>query len=131
MTPGHLGRRMRLLPVSALSPHAQLETSNIFLEPVALIALDHQAARPTPTMWSLSSETRWVMRRISNPNPRFTTRMRQADAFHSLDWLRWAFARTDRVFYVAGADNAASLHLHERSAAGVDVLSQLVGNAHL
>jgi aminoglycoside 6'-N-acetyltransferase I len=53
--------------------------------------------------------------------------------------LRWAFARTDTVFYVAGADNAASLHLHaalgfqevkrfdsDRSAAGVDVLSQLV-----
>jgi aminoglycoside 6'-N-acetyltransferase I len=52
--------------------------------------------------------------------------------------LRWAFARTDTVFYVTGADNAASLHLHaafgfqeikrfasERSAAGVDVLSQL------
>jgi hypothetical protein len=43
------------------------------------------------------------------------------------------------VFYVAGADNAASLHVHaalgfqevkrfdsDRSAAGVDVLSQLV-----
>jgi GNAT superfamily N-acetyltransferase len=53
--------------------------------------------------------------------------------------LRWAFARTDTVFYVAGADNAASLHLHaalgfqevtrfdsDRSAAGMDVLSQLV-----
>ena len=53
--------------------------------------------------------------------------------------LRWAFAHTDRVFYVTGADNAASLHLHavlgfreirrlesERSAAGLDVLSQLV-----
>jgi len=53
--------------------------------------------------------------------------------------LRWAFARTGTVFYVTGADNAASLHLHaafgfqeircfasERSAAGVDVLSQLV-----
>jgi ribosomal protein S18 acetylase RimI-like enzyme len=53
--------------------------------------------------------------------------------------LRWAFAHTDTVFYVAGADNAASLHVHaalgfqevkrfesERSAAGVDVLSQLV-----
>jgi GNAT superfamily N-acetyltransferase len=52
--------------------------------------------------------------------------------------LRWAFARTGTVFYVTGADNAASLHLHaafgfqeikrlasERSAAGVDVLSQL------
>jgi aminoglycoside 6'-N-acetyltransferase I len=52
--------------------------------------------------------------------------------------LRWAFARTDEVFYVAGADNTASLHLHtalgfqemkrfgsERSAAGVDVLSRL------
>jgi ribosomal protein S18 acetylase RimI-like enzyme len=52
--------------------------------------------------------------------------------------LRWAFARTDKVFYVTGADNIASLHLHavlgfqemmrfgsERSAAGVDVLSQL------
>jgi RimJ/RimL family protein N-acetyltransferase len=26
--------------------------------------------------------------------------------------LQWAFARTSRVFYVAGADNAASLHLH-------------------
>jgi ribosomal protein S18 acetylase RimI-like enzyme len=55
--------------------------------------------------------------------------------------LRWAFAHTDTVFYVAGADNPASLHLHaalgfqdvkrfesERSAAGVDVLSQLVRN---
>jgi len=57
--------------------------------------------------------------------------------------LRWAFARTDRVFYVTGADNAASLHLHaalgfqevdrfesERSAAGMDVLSQLSRQAH-
>lgn len=26
--------------------------------------------------------------------------------------LRWAFARTGTVFYVTGADNAASLHLH-------------------
>jgi aminoglycoside 6'-N-acetyltransferase I len=56
--------------------------------------------------------------------------------------LRWAFAHTDTVFYVAGADNPASLHLHaalgfqdvkrfesERSAAGVDVLSQLVRNS--
>jgi ribosomal protein S18 acetylase RimI-like enzyme len=56
--------------------------------------------------------------------------------------LRWVFARTDRVFYVTGADNAASLHLHaalgfqeikrlasERSAAGVDVLSHLVRTA--
>jgi ribosomal protein S18 acetylase RimI-like enzyme len=55
--------------------------------------------------------------------------------------LRWAFAHTDTVFCVAGADNPASLHLHaalgfqdvkrfesERSAAGVDVLSQLVRN---
>jgi ribosomal protein S18 acetylase RimI-like enzyme len=52
--------------------------------------------------------------------------------------LRWAFARTDEAFYVAGADNTASLHLHaalgfqevkrfesERSAAGVDVLARL------
>jgi aminoglycoside 6'-N-acetyltransferase I len=58
----------------------------------------------------------------------------------ALTWarLRWAFARTGSVFYVTGADNAASLYLHaafgfqelsrfasERSAAGVDVLSQL------
>jgi aminoglycoside 6'-N-acetyltransferase I len=53
--------------------------------------------------------------------------------------LHWAFARTDMVFYVTGADNTASLHLHaalgfqetkrfesERSATGVDVLSQRV-----
>ena len=53
--------------------------------------------------------------------------------------LRWALGRTDTVFYVAGADNATSLHLHaalgfqelnrfgsDRSATGVDVLSQLV-----
>jgi ribosomal protein S18 acetylase RimI-like enzyme len=53
--------------------------------------------------------------------------------------LRWAFARTGNVFYVTGAENIASLRLHaalgfqeikrfgsERSAAGVDVLSQLV-----
>jgi ribosomal protein S18 acetylase RimI-like enzyme len=52
--------------------------------------------------------------------------------------LRWAFTRTDTVFYVTGADNTASLHLHtalgfqeikrfdsERSAAGVDVLSRI------
>jgi ribosomal protein S18 acetylase RimI-like enzyme len=56
--------------------------------------------------------------------------------------LRWAFARTDKVFYVTGADNVASLHLHaafgfqemkrfrsERSAAGEDVLSQLARTA--
>lgn len=53
--------------------------------------------------------------------------------------LHWAFARTGTVFYVTGADNAASLHLHaalgfheimrfesERSTAGLDVLSQVV-----
>jgi aminoglycoside 6'-N-acetyltransferase I len=53
--------------------------------------------------------------------------------------LRWAFTHTDAVFYVAGADNAASLRLHaafgfqevkrfesERSTAGVDVLSKPV-----
>jgi ribosomal protein S18 acetylase RimI-like enzyme len=52
--------------------------------------------------------------------------------------LRWVFARADEVFYVAGAGNIASLHLHtalgfqemkrfpgDRSAAGVDVLSRL------
>jgi ribosomal protein S18 acetylase RimI-like enzyme len=52
--------------------------------------------------------------------------------------LRWAFTRTGTVFYMTGADNTASLRLHaalgfqeirrfasERSAAGVDVLSQL------
>lgn len=56
--------------------------------------------------------------------------------------LRWAFAKTGTVFYVTGADNTASLHLHaalgfqeikrfesERSAAGVDVLSQLARTA--
>jgi len=56
--------------------------------------------------------------------------------------LRWAFARTGTVFYVTGADNGASLRLHaafgfrelgrfpsERSAAGVDVLSQLIRTA--
>jgi aminoglycoside 6'-N-acetyltransferase I len=53
--------------------------------------------------------------------------------------LRWAFAHTDTVFCVTGADNPASLRLHaalgfqevnrfegERSAVGVQVLSQLV-----
>ncbi|HEV2256311.1 MAG TPA: hypothetical protein VGS06_24445 [Streptosporangiaceae bacterium] len=52
--------------------------------------------------------------------------------------LRWVFARTDEAFYVTGADNIASLHLHaalgfqeikhfesERSAAGVGALSRL------
>jgi ribosomal protein S18 acetylase RimI-like enzyme len=56
--------------------------------------------------------------------------------------LRWAFARTDTVFYATGADNTASLHLHaalrfqeikrfgsERSAVGVDVLSRLARTA--
>jgi ribosomal protein S18 acetylase RimI-like enzyme len=57
--------------------------------------------------------------------------------------LRWVFARTDEVFYVTGADNVASLHLHsalgfqetkrlgsDRSAAGVDVLARLARNAY-
>jgi ribosomal protein S18 acetylase RimI-like enzyme len=52
--------------------------------------------------------------------------------------LRCVFDHTDQVFYMAGADNTASLRLHaalgfqevkrfgsERSAAGVDVLSRL------
>lgn len=56
--------------------------------------------------------------------------------------LHWAFARTGTVFYMTGADNAASLHLHaalgfqeikrfesERSATGVGVLSQLMRTA--
>jgi aminoglycoside 6'-N-acetyltransferase I len=56
--------------------------------------------------------------------------------------LRWALARSDEAFYVTGADNIASLHLHaalglqemkrfgsDRSAAGVDVLSGLAGAA--
>ena len=54
--------------------------------------------------------------------------------------LRWAFDHTDTVFYVAGADNAASLRLHaalgfqevkrfesERSITGVEVLSRARG----
>jgi len=59
--------------------------------------------------------------------------------------LHWVFARTDEAFYVTGADNIASLHLHaalgfqemkrfgsDRSAAGVDVLSRLArAAAHL
>jgi ribosomal protein S18 acetylase RimI-like enzyme len=53
--------------------------------------------------------------------------------------LRWALARTDTAFYVADADNAASLRLHaalgfqeikrfgsDRSTIGVDVLSHVV-----
>ena len=57
--------------------------------------------------------------------------------------LRWAFARTGTVFYVTGVDNTPSLRLHaalgfrevtrfesERSAAGVDVLSQLARTAY-
>ena len=32
MTPGHHGRRRRLIPVSAPSLHSQLKTSNRFLE---------------------------------------------------------------------------------------------------
>jgi ribosomal protein S18 acetylase RimI-like enzyme len=52
--------------------------------------------------------------------------------------LRWVFAHAEEAFYVAGADNSASLHLHaalgfqemkrfesDRSVAGVDVLSRL------
>jgi len=61
-----------------------------------------------------------------------------------LTWarLRLAFARTGAVFYVTGADNIASLHLHaalgfqemrrfrsERSAAGEGVLSHLAKTA--
>jgi len=86
-----------------------------------------EAAEGTPAGYYLSGvlvEPAWRGRSIATA----LTRAR----------LRWAFARTDRVFYVTGADNAASLHLHaslgfreigrlasERSAAGVDVLSQL------
>jgi GNAT superfamily N-acetyltransferase len=56
--------------------------------------------------------------------------------------LEWAFTRASEVFYVTGAENAASLHLHaalgfqetmrfpsERSSAGVHVLSRLTRSA--
>ncbi|MDR0346301.1 MAG: GNAT family N-acetyltransferase [Nocardiopsaceae bacterium] len=56
--------------------------------------------------------------------------------------LRWVFGHADEAFYVAGADNTASLHLHaalgfkemkrfrsERSAGGEDVLSRLTRTA--
>lgn len=56
--------------------------------------------------------------------------------------LRWAFDQADKVLYFAGADNAASLRLHAtlgfkevkrfesgRSAAGINVLSQLLRSA--
>jgi ribosomal protein S18 acetylase RimI-like enzyme len=90
-----------------------------------------EAAEETPAGYYLSGvlvEPAWRGRGIATA----LTRAR----------LRWAFARADRVFYVTAADNAASLHLHaalgfreikrlasERSAAGVDVLSQLVRTA--
>ena len=34
------------------------------------------------------------------------------------DRLRWAFASTDTVFYVTGADNSVSLHFTRHSASG-------------
>jgi ribosomal protein S18 acetylase RimI-like enzyme len=87
----------------------------------------HEAAEGTPAGYYLSGvlvEPAWRGRGIATA----LTRAR----------LRWAFARADRVFYVTGADNTASLHLHatlgfqeirrlasERSATGMDVLSQL------
>ena len=40
VTPGHLGRRRRLIPVSALSLHVQLETSNRFLEIATILQGD-------------------------------------------------------------------------------------------
>jgi ribosomal protein S18 acetylase RimI-like enzyme len=93
---------------------------------VAEMAAD-EAAPGTPDGWYLSGvlvEPAWRGRGIATA----LTRAR----------LRWAFARTDEVFYVAGVDNITSLHLHaalgfrelkrfgsDRSAAGVDVLSRL------
>lgn len=56
--------------------------------------------------------------------------------------LRWVFDSTGEAFYITGADNIASLHLHaalgfqevtrfgsDRSAAGVDVLSRFTRTA--
>lgn len=93
---------------------------------VAEMAAD-EASPGTPAGWYLSGvlvEPAWRARGIATA----LTRTR----------LRWVFARTDEVFYVAGADNIASLHLHaalgfqelkrfgsDRSAAGLDVLSRL------
>jgi ribosomal protein S18 acetylase RimI-like enzyme len=93
---------------------------------VADLAAD-EAATGTPAGYYLSGvlvDPAWRGRGIATA----LTRVR----------LRWVFNRTDEAFYVAGADNVASLHLHtalgfqemkrfrsERSAAGVDVLSRL------
>jgi aminoglycoside 6'-N-acetyltransferase I len=94
---------------------------------VAEMAADEAASPGTPAGWYLSGvlvEPAWRGRGIATA----LTRAR----------LRWVFARTDEVFYVAGADNIASLHLHaalgfqelkrfrnDRAAAGLDVLSRL------
>jgi ribosomal protein S18 acetylase RimI-like enzyme len=93
---------------------------------VAELAAD-QAAPGTPAGCYLSGvlvEPAWRRRGIATA----LTRAR----------LRWVFARADEAFYVTGADNTASLHLHaalgfqeierirsDRSAAGLDVLSRL------
>jgi ribosomal protein S18 acetylase RimI-like enzyme len=93
---------------------------------VAELAAD-EAAPGTPAGYYLSGvlvEPAWRRQGIATA----LTRIR----------LRWVFDRTDEAFYVTGADNIASLHLHaplgfqemkrfgsERSAAGVDVLSRL------
>lgn len=90
-----------------------------------------QGGPGTPAGWYLSGvlvDPAWRRRGIATE----LTRAR----------LRWAFARTRAVFYVTGADNLASLHLHaalgfreitrfrsERSAAGEEVLSQLATTA--
>jgi predicted N-acetyltransferase YhbS len=60
-----------------------------------------EAAPGTPAGWYLSG----VRVALSwRPHP-ITTALTRAR-------LRWVFARTDEAFYVAGADNVASLHLH-------------------
>jgi ribosomal protein S18 acetylase RimI-like enzyme len=90
-----------------------------------------EAAPGTPAGWYLSGvlvDPAWRRRGIATQ----LTRAR----------LGWAFARTDTVFYVTGAENVASLRLHgvlgfqetkrvpsERSAAGEGVLSQLAKTA--
>jgi len=99
---------------------------------VAELAAD-EAAPGTPAGWYLSGvlvEPVWRRKGIATA----LTRAR----------LRWVFARTNEVFYVTGADNIASLHLHaalgfqemkrfgsERSVAGVDVLSRLARTARV
>jgi hypothetical protein len=97
VTPGHLGRRGRLIPVSALSLHLQLKTGNRFLETMIRFS--------RVTSWSFLTSHARVLLRIAR-DPGSSVRHRGQPGHHRPQRLRHRH-RPGRGWLRGGAERRA------------------------